>query len=54
MTRQRELERNALVAQRAPLVTETMPHVAHPQIRNRGTIGGAWRTPSRPPSYRRS
>ncbi|MGH7710451.1 MAG: FAD binding domain-containing protein [Gemmatimonadaceae bacterium] len=41
MTRQRELERNALVAQRDPLVTETMPHVAHPQIRNRGTIGGS-------------
>lgn len=41
MTRQREAERSPLVAQRAPLLTETLPHVAHPQIRNRGTVGGS-------------
>ncbi|MFQ5602688.1 MAG: FAD binding domain-containing protein [bacterium] len=41
MTRQRELERNALIRQQTPLVHETVPHIAHPQIRNRGTIGGA-------------
>lgn len=41
MTRQRTLERDANVRQFAPLVVETMPHVAHPQIRNRGTIGGS-------------
>jgi CO/xanthine dehydrogenase FAD-binding subunit len=41
MTRQRVLERDALVKQFAPLVVETMPHVAHPQIRNRGTVGGS-------------
>lgn len=41
MTRQRALERDATVRQFAPLVVETMPHVAHPQIRNRGTIGGS-------------
>lgn len=41
MTRQRQVERSALVAERAPLVFETMPYIAHPQIRNRGTIGGS-------------
>jgi carbon-monoxide dehydrogenase medium subunit len=41
MTRQRQVERDPLVAQRAPLVHETMPFIAHPQIRNRGTFGGS-------------
>ena len=41
MVRQRAVERNALVAERAPLLAETMPHIAHPAIRNRGTIGGS-------------
>jgi aerobic carbon-monoxide dehydrogenase medium subunit len=41
MTRQRELERSALVAQRAPLIARTMPYVAHAAIRTRGTIGGS-------------
>jgi len=41
MTRQRRLERDPLVAQFAPLLHEAMPHVAHPQIRNRGTLGGS-------------
>lgn len=41
MTRQRELERNEAIAKRLPLIQETMPHIAHPQIRNRGTIGGS-------------
>lgn len=40
MTRQRAVERDAMVAARAPLLTEAMPFVAHAQIRNRGTIGG--------------
>ncbi|RME51231.1 MAG: xanthine dehydrogenase family protein subunit M [Caldilineae bacterium] len=40
MTRQRQLERDPLIAERAPLLHETMPHIAHPQIRNRGTYGG--------------
>lgn len=39
--RQRQLERDPQVARLAPLVRETMPHVAHPQIRNRGTLGGS-------------
>lgn len=31
---------HALVAERHPLLTEALGYVAHPQIRNRGTIGG--------------
>lgn len=41
MTRQRAVERSALVAERVPLVAEAMPHIAHPAIRNRGTVGGS-------------
>jgi len=41
MTRHRAVERSAVVASRAPLLAETMPYVAHPQIRNRGTVGGS-------------
>src|SRR5687767_10440134 len=41
MTRQRDVERSRTVADRVPLVAETMPHIAHPAIRNRGTIGGS-------------
>ncbi len=41
MTRQRRVERDPLVAQLVPLLHETMPYIAHPQIRNRGTIGGS-------------
>lgn len=41
MTRQRQAERSALVAERAPLLAAALPHVAHPQIRNRGTVGGS-------------
>ena len=41
MARQRAAERSALVAVRAPLLAETLPYVAHAQIRNRGTIGGS-------------
>jgi carbon-monoxide dehydrogenase medium subunit len=40
LTRNRTLERDALVAAHQPLVREAVPHVAHPQIRNRGTLGG--------------
>lgn len=41
MTRQRAIERSTLVSTRIPLIAETMPHIAHPAIRNRGTIGGS-------------
>ena len=41
MTRQRRLERDPLIARHAPLLHAAMPEVAHPQIRNRGTLGGS-------------
>ncbi len=41
MTRQARVEKDALVAARAPLVHETMPLIAYPQIRSRGTLGGS-------------
>jgi len=41
LTRQRRLEREPLVAERAPLLREAVPFIAHPQIRNRGTVGGS-------------
>ena len=41
MTRQRQLENSSLVRSKAPLLWETMPFIAHAQIRNRGTLGGS-------------
>jgi carbon-monoxide dehydrogenase medium subunit len=41
MVRQRAAERDPLVAARAALISETLPFVAHAQIRNRGTMGGS-------------
>jgi carbon-monoxide dehydrogenase medium subunit len=41
MTRQRQLEMEALIAEHIPLLHEVMPHIAHVQIRNRGTVGGS-------------
>jgi carbon-monoxide dehydrogenase medium subunit len=41
MTRHVDVERSELVRTRAPLLHEAMPHVAHPQIRSRGTLGGS-------------
>lgn len=41
MTRQRAVERSPIVRERAPLLHEAMPWIAHVQIRNRGTIGGS-------------
>ena len=41
MTRQRAVERSALVRARCPLLAEAMPQIGHVQIRNQGTIGGS-------------
>ncbi len=41
MTRQRQVERDTRVKALAPLLAEAMPLIAHPQIRNRGTLGGS-------------
>ena len=41
MTTHSSVERSPQVARVAPLLAEAMPHIAHPQIRNRGTLGGS-------------
>jgi len=41
MTRERQLEFDSLIAKNTPLLHEATPFIAHPQIRNRGTIGGS-------------
>lgn len=41
MTRHRSLERNTDVARNHPLIPAVVDHIAHVQIRNRGTIGGS-------------
>ena len=41
LTRHVTLERSAEIAKHAPLIALAMPHIAHPAIRNRGTIGGS-------------
>jgi carbon-monoxide dehydrogenase medium subunit len=41
MTRQRQVEHDPLVAERAPMIHEAMPKIAYPQIRSRGTLGGS-------------
>ena len=40
MTRYRALERDAAIGAAFPLIREALPEIAHPQIRNRGTLGG--------------
>ena len=41
MARQAAVEADTAVARSWPLLTEAIGHIAHPQIRNRGTIGGS-------------
>ena len=41
MTRQREVERSALIGRTCPLMREALTQVGHRQTRNRGTIGGS-------------
>jgi len=41
LVRHAEAERSAEIARHAPLVALALPHIAHPAIRNRGTIGGS-------------
>jgi CO/xanthine dehydrogenase FAD-binding subunit len=40
LTRYHALERNQDFLKSCPLFADALPHIAHPQIRNRGTIGG--------------
>src|SRR6202521_5128587 len=41
LTRHVDILRSPEIAAHAPLLTEAVSHVAHPAIRNRGTIGGS-------------
>ena len=41
MARHSQVESNSLVADRAPLIFEAMPHIATVQVRSRGTFGGS-------------
>lgn len=41
LARHVDLQRSAEIATYAPLLAEAIAHVAHPAIRNRGTIGGS-------------
>lgn len=41
LTRHVELQSSPEIAAHTPLLTEAIAHVAHPAIRNRGTIGGS-------------
>jgi carbon-monoxide dehydrogenase medium subunit len=41
LVRHVQAERSADVTRHAPLIALAMPHIGHPAIRNRGTIGGS-------------
>jgi carbon-monoxide dehydrogenase medium subunit len=41
LTTHAELERSKVVQEHLPLLAQAVPHIAHPAIRNRGTIGGS-------------
>mgnify|MGYP001040010058 CR=1 FL=1 len=41
LTRHSTMEHSRVVGENWPLLTEAMKFVAHPQIRNRGTVGGS-------------
>ncbi len=41
MVRYRELELSEIIKAHCPLISMVLPYVAHPAIRNRGTIGGS-------------
>jgi len=41
LVRHAQAARAAEIAQAAPLVARALPHIGHPAIRNRGTIGGS-------------
>jgi carbon-monoxide dehydrogenase medium subunit len=40
MTRQRDVEHHGEAARACPVLAQALAHVAHPVVRNRGTIGG--------------
>ena len=41
LTTHAQIERSAAIRKHAPLLAQAVPHIAHPAIRNRGTLGGS-------------
>lgn len=41
LARHVQVERSEVIAKQAPLIARAMPHIGHPAIRNRGTLGGS-------------
>ncbi len=41
LTRQRSVEKSAVIKERFPVLAAAMPSIGHSQIRNRGTVGGS-------------
>lgn len=41
LVRHAQAERSDTIAKFAPLIARALPHIAHPAIRNRGTLGGS-------------
>ena len=41
LVRHAQAERDETLARSAPLIARALPHIAHPAIRNRGTMGGS-------------
>jgi carbon-monoxide dehydrogenase medium subunit len=41
LTRHVDLQRSPEIAKHAPLIAQAVAHIAHPAVRNRGTIGGS-------------
>jgi aerobic carbon-monoxide dehydrogenase medium subunit len=41
LVRHAQAERSDIVAKHAPLIARALPHIAHPAVRNRGSIGGS-------------
>jgi len=41
LTTHADIEKSEVVKKHLPLLAEAVPHIAHPAIRNRGTIGGS-------------
>ena len=41
LVRHAQAEHSAEIARHAPLIAAALPHIGHPAIRNRGTIGGS-------------
>ena len=41
LARHAQAEHSDVIAKHAPLIARAMPHIGHPAIRNRGTLGGS-------------